>query len=77
MSEHLIEGLTLMFLGMGFVLTFLCILVAAMYGMSALVKYMNKFFPEEVMIVGKKSSKTAVNEEEVVAVALAAIMARK
>lgn len=78
MIENFMVGLTLMILGMGFVLAFLCILIAAMHGMSAIVAYLNKIFPEKIDVVEKKSSsKSVVKDDEVIAVALAAIMARK
>lgn len=78
MIENFTIGLTLMILGMGFVLAFLCILIAAMHGMSAIVAYLNKIFPEKIDVVEKKSSsKTVAKDYEAIAVALAAIMARK
>lgn len=76
MSGNLMEGLVLLGLGMGFVISFLCILIVGMYGMSAIVGYLNKIFPEKVEVVEKKSSKTT-NDDAAIAVALAAIMARK
>ncbi len=76
MNETLMAGLTLMGLGMGFVLSFLCILIAGMFGMSAIVGYLNKLFPEKVEVVEKKSTK-ASNDDAAIAVAIAAVLARK
>lgn len=76
MNETLMAGLTLMGLGMGFVLSFLCILIAGMFGMSAVVGYLNKLFPEKVEVVEKKSAKSG-NDDAAIAVAIAAILARK
>lgn len=77
MSENLTMGLTLMAMGMGFVLCFLCIMIFAMQGMSAIVRYLNKLFPEQVEVVEKKSNKSAVKDDEAIAVALAAIMLKR
>ncbi len=77
MTENLLMGLELMLLGMGFVISFLCVLVAAMFGMSALVKYLNKLFPEKVEIVERKSAKSSAEDEAVIAAVVAAVLARK
>lgn len=76
MNETLVAGLTLMGLGMGFVLSFLCILIAGMFGMSAVVGYLNKLFPEKVEVVEKKSAKSG-NDDAAIAVAIAAILAKR
>ena len=48
-----------------------------MQGMSAIVRYLNKLFPEQVEVVEKKSNKSAVKDDEAIAVALAAIMLKR
>lgn len=75
--ENWILGFTLMGIGMGTVLTFLCILIGSMRIMSMIVLYLNKIFPEKVETVQKAVKKVVSNDDEAIAVALAAIMARK
>lgn len=75
MNETLLtEGITIMIMGVGFVMAFLCILVFSMGIMSKVVCYLNKLFPEQVYIVEKPSKKAS--DDEAVAVALAVIKAR-
>lgn len=76
-SENFILGLTLMGIGMGFVLLFLCLLIMSMHIMSKIVLYLNKIFPEKVEVAQKAVKKVISGDEESIAVALAAIMARK
>jgi len=71
----LTEGFALMIIGMGTVLTFLCVLILAMYIMSAIVGYLNKIYPEKVAVI-EKSKPAAVREDEAIAVAIAAVMAK-
>ena len=75
--ENWILGFTLMGLGMGTVLLFLCVLIGSMRIMSTIVLYLNKIFPEKVETVQKAVKKVVSNDDEAIAVALAAIMARK
>ncbi len=78
MNENLTIGLTILTLGLGFVLSFLCILIVTMHGMSAIVRYLNQIFPEKIAVIEKKSaSKSASGDDAVIAVALAAIMSGK
>ncbi len=77
MSENFILGLTLMAIGMGFVLLFLCLLILSMRIMSKIILYLNQIFPEKVEILQKTVKKVVSNEDDSIAVALAAIMARK
>ena len=72
MMETLREGLTLMCLGMGFVLSFLCILIASMHIMSRAVRYLNTIFPETVEVLEKKSTSKASGDDAAIALAIAA-----
>lgn len=75
--ENWILGFTLMGIGMGTVLLFLCVLIGSMRIMSTIILYLNKIFPEKVETVQKAVKKVVSNDDEAIAVALAAIMARK
>jgi sodium pump decarboxylase gamma subunit len=75
--ENWILGFTLMGIGMGTVLLFLCVLIGSMRIMSTIVLYLNKIFPEKVETVQKAVKKVVSDDDEAIAVALAAIMARK
>ena len=77
MTETLLtEGLTIMCIGISFVLAFLCILIFAMGIMSQVVGYLNKIFPEQVVTLEKPSKTKSASDDEAIAVALAVIKAR-
>ncbi len=76
MNEQLLEGLTLLAMGMGFVLTFLCSMIFAMRIMSAVVGYLNKIFPVTVESTDKKAVQKT-GDDGAIALALAAAMIRK
>lgn len=77
MNENLSNGLVLLGMGMGFVLCFLTILIFAMSIMSKIVGYLNKIFPEAVEEVKTTAKKVSANVDEAIAVAIAAIMAKR
>ena len=69
-------GMVLLGIGMGFVFEFLVIMVWTMNGMSACVRILNKFFPEEIENLDKKVKRTNVSDDEAIAVAIAVAKAR-
>ena len=77
MSENLSNGLVLLGMGMGFVLSFLTILIFCMRIMSKVVGYLNKIFPEAVEEIKTTTKKVATATDEAIAVAIAAIMAKR
>ena len=74
---NLENGLILLVMGMGFVLTVLVILICSMGIMSKFVGYLNKVFPEAVEEVKTTVKKASSGVEDAIAVALAAIMAKR
>lgn len=70
------QGLVAMCIGMGVVLTFLILLICAMSIMSKAVGYLNKIFPEMAAEPVKSKSSGAARDDEQIAIAIAAIMAR-
>ena len=71
------NGLALLLIGMGTVLAFLMVLIFAMGIMSKIVGWLNKIFPEAVAEVKSTAKKVASNVDEAIAVAIAAIMAKR
>lgn len=71
------NGLALLLIGMGAVLAFLTLLIFCMRIMSKVVGWLNKIFPEAVEEVKSTAKKVASNVDEAIAVAIAAIMAKR
>jgi oxaloacetate decarboxylase gamma subunit len=71
------EGFSMMLVGMGTVLVFLCIMICAMFIMSFAVKKLNEIFPEPVVAVpgAKKQAKSSDDSE--IAAAIVAALFRK
>ena len=68
MTENLLmQSFNITLIGMGIVLLFLLLLVAVMYAMSALVKVLEKYFPQAV-----PQAAAAGTNNTLVAVAIAA-----
>ena len=76
MNGNLVLGLQMMLIGMGFVLAFLCLLICAMSTMSKVVRYLNTIFPEAVEEVKKGVKKAVIDEESVIAAAIASVIAK-
>ena len=83
MSELLImlkEGCIVVLIGMGVVFIFLTLMIFAMNITSKIILYLNKIFPEAVMCQNKSTTNTNnknFNQEESIAVAIAALIAKR
>lgn len=76
MSENLNEGLVLLVFGMGGVFVFLLVLVFCMSLSAQFFKRYAHLFPDKQPTVPAKKAASGAQEEELVAVALAAIRAK-
>lgn len=75
MNEILMEGTSLMCVGMGTVFSFLCVLILAMILMSKVVLKLNEIFPEPVaQVAGQKTKKVSSSDEEIAVAVLAAML---
>ena len=77
MNELLIEGLSAMLIGMGTVLSFLCLMIISMFFMSKIVRKLNEIFPEAVPAGGGIKATTSNDDSEVAAAIVAAIFRSK
>ena len=75
MNGLLIQGFSVMCVGMGTVVIFLCMTILSMYVMSAVVGKLNQLFPEAVPAVadGSKKIATSTDDSEVAAAIVAAL----
>lgn len=78
MNETLVQGISVMCIGMGTVISFLCITIASMFIMSSVVGKLNQLFPEAVpQVAGTKARKSASSDDAEVAVAILSAIFKK
>ena len=75
MNETLMQGVSVMLIGMGTVVAFLCITIISMFVMSFVVGKLNKLFPESVPAVagGAKKAVASGDDSEIAAAIVAAL----
>ena len=77
MNEQLFEGLSAMLIGMGTVLSFLCLMIISMFIMSKIVRKLNEIFPEAVPQVAGGVKKISAGDDSEIAAAIVAAMFKK
>lgn len=77
MNELLVQGVSVMCIGMGTVLAFLCITILSMFIMSSVVRKLNTIFPEAVPQVAGAKRAVSTDDSEVAAAIVAAMFGRK
>ena len=76
MYELLIEGLSAMLIGMGTVLSFLCLMIISMFIMSKVVRKLNAIFPEAIPQTAGTKKVIAKGDDSEIAAAIVAAMFR-
>ena len=77
MNELLIEGLSAMLIGMGTVLSFLCLMIVSMTIMSKVVRKLNEIFPEALPQTAGTSKKISSGDDSEIAAAIVAAIFKK
>lgn len=78
MNETIMQGVSVMLIGMGTVVAFLCITIISMFVMSFVVGKLNKLFPEAVPVVAGDVKKVATaNDDSEIAAAIVAALFKK
>ncbi|MBR6127506.1 OadG family protein [bacterium] len=76
MNELLLEGLSAMLIGMGTVLSFLCLMIISMFVMSKVVIKLNEIFPEAVPAAANVKKASSGDDSEIAAAVVAAMFRR-
>jgi len=71
------DGLVVMGLGVGFVLSFLVLMIIAMYIMAHIIGYLNKLFPVAASVVAAPKKAVKDDSEESIAVAILSAILKK
>ena len=71
------DGLVVMGLGVGFVLSFLVLMIIAMYIMAHIIGYLNKLFPVAASVVATPKKAVKDDSEESIAVAILSAILKK
>lgn len=77
MNGLLGQGISVMCIGMGTVIMFLCLTIISMFGMSFVVGKLNKIFPEAVPQPAGAKSAVSSNDNEIAAAIVAALFRKK
>ena len=78
MNETLMQGVSIMLIGMGTVVAFLCVTIISMFVMSFIVGKLNKLFPEVVPAPAGGAKKVATsNDDSEIAAAIVAALFKK